>query len=78
MYSLESATQTANRVVELLAPHCERIHIAGSIRRKKETVKDIEVVCQPIKVFVKDKTDLFGAGDWAVSPEFIKTIEYFT
>ena len=37
MYSLESATQTANRVVELLAPHCERIHIAGSIRRKKES-----------------------------------------
>lgn len=34
---------------------CERIEIAGSIRRRSETVKDVEIVCIP-----KPLTDLFG------------------
>jgi DNA polymerase (family 10) len=30
-----------------LAPHCERIEIAGSIRRRKPVCKDIEIVAIP-------------------------------
>lgn len=30
-----------------LRPYCERIEIAGSIRRRKETVKDVEIVAIP-------------------------------
>lgn len=30
-----------------LAPHCERIVVAGSIRRMKEEIKDIELVAIP-------------------------------
>jgi len=43
----KTALDTANHLVERFAPHCERIAIAGSIRRKKHLVKDIELVCIP-------------------------------
>ena len=44
---LEQALEIAEKVKALLAPHCERIEIAGSIRRKKPDVKDIEIVAIP-------------------------------
>jgi DNA polymerase/3'-5' exonuclease PolX len=37
----------ANRVKELLAPHCYRCEIAGSIRREAAMVSDIEIVAIP-------------------------------
>ena len=37
----------ALRILKELKPHCERIEIAGSIRRKKTFVKDIEIVAIP-------------------------------
>jgi DNA polymerase/3'-5' exonuclease PolX len=44
---LEFAREMADALVELLAPACERIAIAGSVRRKKKLRNDIEVVCEP-------------------------------
>jgi DNA polymerase/3'-5' exonuclease PolX len=44
---LETARQTAAYVLDLLKPHCHRAEIAGSIRREKPEVKDIEIVCIP-------------------------------
>jgi DNA polymerase (family 10) len=46
---LKRAETIARGVVEKLAPHCERyqIEIAGSIRRKKSFVHDIDIVCIP-------------------------------
>jgi DNA polymerase/3'-5' exonuclease PolX len=44
---LEYAREMAEALVELLAPACERIEIAGSVRRKKKFPNDIEVVCEP-------------------------------
>jgi hypothetical protein len=65
----------ADRILELLTPVCEpgRVHIAGSIRREKADVKDIEIVCQPKKHFVQK--DLFGNGEWYIIPEFKEVIE---
>lgn len=37
----------AEEVKSLLEPHCIRIEIAGSIRRKKPECKDVEIVCIP-------------------------------
>lgn len=51
---LLKAKRLADRIVEILEPHCDRIHIAGSIRREKPEVKDIEVVAQPKKIAVQD------------------------
>ena len=44
---LDQATAIAERVKALLAPHCDRIEIAGSIRRRKDDVGDIEIVAIP-------------------------------
>jgi len=44
---LDQATEIAERVLGQLAPHCHRIAIAGSIRRRKADVGDIEIVAIP-------------------------------
>lgn len=41
------AEAVAMMLVAKLAPFCERIEVAGSIRRKMHTVKDIEIVAIP-------------------------------
>jgi hypothetical protein len=38
------AELAAKRFVGLIREHCQRVEIAGSVRRKKETVKDVEIV----------------------------------
>ncbi|MDD5702117.1 MAG: hypothetical protein PHU23_08725 [Dehalococcoidales bacterium] len=43
----ENALAIAEDIVEQLRPFCDRIEIAGSIRRKKSWVKDIDLVCIP-------------------------------
>ncbi len=43
----EKAYSIAERVMKLLKPFCDRIEIAGSLRREKEEVKDIEIVAIP-------------------------------
>jgi DNA polymerase/3'-5' exonuclease PolX len=57
---ISQALPTANHVVDLLKPHCTKIDIAGSIRREKAEVKDIEIVCLPR---VETAKDLFGAEE---------------
>lgn len=47
MMYLSTAQKIADRIVMLLQPYCDIIHIAGSIRREKRAVKDIEIVCLP-------------------------------
>lgn len=45
---LHDAWEIAELVVGLLTPACQRIEVAGSIRREKADVGDIEIVCLPI------------------------------
>lgn len=68
------AKPIADRIVELLGPHCVpgRLHIAGSIRRQKVEVKDLEIVCEAKREFVA--SDLFGNGVMVIVPGFIETI----
>ncbi len=47
MAKLNQAIEIAERVKAQLAPHCDRIEIAGSIRRRKAEVGDIEIVAIP-------------------------------
>ncbi len=44
---LEKAKAIAEELKELLTPTCEQIEIAGSIRRRKPDVGDIELLCIP-------------------------------
>lgn len=51
------AMEKANPIVAGIKPYCERVEIAGSLRRKCETVGDIEIVCIPRQEQV---IDMFG------------------
>lgn len=44
---LEKAKVIASSVIGALAPYCERIEAAGSIRRRKAEVKDIDLILIP-------------------------------
>ncbi len=44
---LEQARELARQWIELLRPYSDRIEIAGSVRRCKVEVKDIEIVAAP-------------------------------
>jgi DNA polymerase/3'-5' exonuclease PolX len=55
---LLEAQQMAGEVIALLKNSCERIEVAGSIRRRKPDVGDIEIVCIPD--FESTGCDLFG------------------
>ncbi|MBA7597916.1 hypothetical protein ES703_04924 [subsurface metagenome] len=45
--ALERAQRIAEEVVKRLAPYCKRIEVAGSIRRKKPWVNDVDLVLIP-------------------------------
>jgi len=74
----------ANIIAECLysdiAPYCEPgfLHIAGSIRRKKDAdIKDVEIVCIPQKSIHKE-TNLFGEvikETTVIHPGFIEAIQ---
>lgn len=57
---LEAAREAAEALVETLWPACERIEIAGSIRRRKAEVKDIEIVTAPKISRVAARASLFS------------------
>lgn len=52
---LADALVIAKQIVDDLAPHCKRLKVAGSLRRKRPEVSDIEIVCEPYMA-----ADLFG------------------
>jgi hypothetical protein len=49
----------AAKLVKALAPSCERIEVAGSLRRNQKTVNDIELVAIP-HLTARTQKDLFG------------------
>ncbi len=44
---LHVAQHVAGKYIDLLKPFCDKIKVAGSIRRKRPRVGDIEIVCIP-------------------------------
>ncbi|NIN36317.1 MAG: hypothetical protein GTO60_14990, partial [Gammaproteobacteria bacterium] len=54
---LEIARGIAEQLVSAFAEHCERIEIAGSIRRLRPDIGDIEIVAIPI---IDRQQALFG------------------
>lgn len=57
---LPEAQVYAADLVELLAPACEQIQVAGSIRRMRPDVGDVELLCIPKFATVKGVNSLFG------------------
>lgn len=59
---LLKAGKIAVNICYKLQPFCSKINIAGSIRRKKPEVKDIEIICRPILAPVSND-NLFDSGE---------------
>ncbi len=68
---LEDARQIIGELVELLRPACERIEIAGSVRRGKLEVHDAEVVIIPTPDLLPLTDDLiqYGKAQYALYGE---------
>ncbi len=43
--TLEAADKIAAKVLAELAPLCDRLEVAGSIRRRRDHVNDVDIVC---------------------------------
>ncbi len=71
---LDQAITAANQVKDLLAKYCEKIEVAGSIRRQRPECNDIDLVCLPIpgqeaalRVRIGEKTKLIQSGEKILS-----------
>ena len=66
----DNAMRHAETVLRELSPFCTRIEVAGSLRRRRPNVGDIEVCCIP----KTEKAGLFG--DMVIrSPMFCQTVK---
>lgn len=55
--NLPFAQRCSEKLVEWLSPHCERIAVAGSVRRQKANPADIDLVIVPRRI---EDRDMFG------------------
>ena len=55
--NLPFARRCADRLLEWLGPYCERIEVAGSVRRERPAPADIDLVVIPKRV---EERDIFG------------------
>ena len=70
--NLYAARKIAESVVLKLSPYCDRIQIAGSIRRERPEVNDIEIVCIPKRY---ESFDLLGNSEGFLPiQEFVHTV----
>lgn len=81
MASLIDAREAAEWLVGNIRPSCHRVEIAGSIRRGRPEVKDVEIVCVP-RWIERPGVDLFGTPemvnvlhDWAKATNLVRWIK---
>jgi len=72
---LQEALEIANEVYCRIKPHCEKIEVAGSIRRLKPEVKDIDIVLIPDNSG-KLSQEIDRLGPPIVDGEKLKRVEY--
>ncbi len=71
-HPLKFAQEIAVSVGSLLLPNCQKLNIAGSIRRRKPIVHDIELVCLPQANY---SPILFSEDmERVVAPEFVREV----
>jgi DNA polymerase/3'-5' exonuclease PolX len=75
---LKQAELIAEKYLELFKPYCERIEIAGSVRRKKSQPDDVELVCVP-KTECQDESNLFETvlNEGIRQKEFVQLVNSF-
>jgi DNA polymerase/3'-5' exonuclease PolX len=77
----KDAIKLATQAVNELAPYCDRIAIAGSVRRQSVLCNDIEIVCTPkgVRAVYGQDVQLFGdtvitVNHSATPKEFIEVV----
>lgn len=68
-YSAAQAMPIAKSIMADLVPFCGRIAIAGSLRREKQSVGDIEILFVPL--MGRRKKDMFDEEDYDLAADFI-------
>ncbi|MBE3063729.1 MAG: hypothetical protein IMZ69_01765, partial [Spirochaetes bacterium] len=69
------ALDVASELVERLRPACERIKIAGSLRREKPDVGDIEILYVSKSGWIPDPDDFFKQIDLVLADDRIRYLE---
>jgi DNA polymerase (family 10) len=64
--SLEAAELIAKAIVAKLKPYCKRIEVAGSVRRQRPRVNDIDLVLIPLDIWNLHH-ELMGLGQMRMS-----------
>jgi DNA polymerase (family 10) len=73
--NLDRATKIADKIKGELSPFCEQIEIAGSIRRRRPEVNDIDIVCLPRdpaglrKRVLQSRPHIIAGGQWTLEVE---------
>ena len=72
---LEPAEALARKIMEQIAPYCKKVEIAGSIRRRRAEVNDIDIVCLPTDKaalrarVLRTQPRIVGDGQWNLEVE---------
>jgi DNA polymerase/3'-5' exonuclease PolX len=61
LYAYADALPIAQKFVTFLSRHCTRCVIAGSLRRRRPAVSDIEILFVPNVIEIADPEDMLGA-----------------
>ena len=72
---LKEAEAIASEVYYWLKPYCEKIVVAGSIRRQKGEIKDIDIVLIPADAWGLDK-EIDHLGSSILDGEKLRRVEY--
>lgn len=56
---LKNAQRIAEEFCRRIAPYCDRVQIAGSVRRESAQVKDVEIVCIPATRLMRPAGSMF-------------------
>jgi DNA polymerase (family X) len=65
----------AAELCRALTPACERIIVAGSLRRRKPTIGDVEILYIPKLVRKQDPADMFSTMESNLADEVIALLE---
>ena len=72
---LEKARAVANKVIERLSPYCQRIEVAGSIRRRKPLVRDIDIVLIPSDPWALTR-EIISLGPSHMGGDKLRRVDY--
>ena len=75
MLTIQKAKALSDEIVKRLEPYCQKIQVAGSIRREKPTVHDIDIVLIASDMEGIHK-ELAGLGELRKDRPKIECVEY--